>query len=279
MSEDNKDLENGAIDSNISTQLRNKDIELLKILSALYSDKPVLLHNDEPKLINTFRIVKDIDPDCTTISLRDVSPESLNGIFTIDPSTGNFQKIKPEWFIDFEEKCKKEPDKFHIIFFDEITNTPPSIQAMVFNIILAKEVNGEWTLPENARIVLGRNEISHSLAADQLGDSIHNRCVNVYLSDLADFKIEGDRLELAKNNLNPLIYEFILHNDGNTPDVSLRKWETASRMFDKTKNPDLLREIIGDEMTNKFVKFYNLSLMSQDDNNNLESINEEKNII
>ena len=49
--------------------------------------------------------------------------------------------VKPTWLVNLEEKCKKEPDKIHVVFFDELTNALHAIQGMAFNIILDREVN------------------------------------------------------------------------------------------------------------------------------------------
>lgn len=50
--------------------------------------------------------------------------------------------VKPTWLKKLEEKCEKEPDRFHIVFLDEITNALLSIQGIAFNIVLDREVNG-----------------------------------------------------------------------------------------------------------------------------------------
>lgn len=89
--------------------------------------------------------------------------------------------VKPSWLKKLEEKCEKEPDKLHIVFFDEITNALPSIQGISFNIVLDREVNGIWKLPENARIVAAGNDIEDSLAANQLAEPLFNRFAHVYI--------------------------------------------------------------------------------------------------
>ena len=49
--------------------------------------------------------------------------------------------VKPTWLKKLEEKCEKEPDRFHIVFLDEITNALPSIQGIVFNIVLDNKIH------------------------------------------------------------------------------------------------------------------------------------------
>lgn len=48
--------------------------------------------------------------------------------------------VPPTWLKKVQEKCKNEPDRLHIVFFDEITNALPSIQGIAFNIVLDREV-------------------------------------------------------------------------------------------------------------------------------------------
>lgn len=62
-----------------------------------------------------------------------------------------------------QSKYEKEPDRLHVVFFDEITNALPSIQGIAFNIVLDREVNGIWQLPENARIVAAGNDIKNAV--------------------------------------------------------------------------------------------------------------------
>ena len=95
--------------------------------------------------------VKELDPDCEIIYLINASPDSLGGKSVL--INDEMKDIPPTWYTNLLEKCEKEPDKIHIVFFDEITNASANIQGMAFNIILDKEVNGKWKLPENARIV------------------------------------------------------------------------------------------------------------------------------
>ena len=65
------------------------------------------------------------------------------------------------------------------VFFDELTNALPSIQGMAFNIILDKEVNGLWKLPNNCRVVAAGNELKDSLAANLMPEPLFNRFAHV----------------------------------------------------------------------------------------------------
>ena len=154
------------------------------IKGAVESNVSVFLHgrSSEGKSAR----VKQLDPDCEIIYMRNATPDSLNGKSVYNASTGEMIDIPPTWFTKVKEKCEKEKDKIHIIFFDELTNALPSIQGMAFNIILDGEVNGKWKLPENARIVAAGNDLNDSLAANEMAEPLFNRFAHVYINTTVD---------------------------------------------------------------------------------------------
>ena len=138
------------------------------IKGAIESGVAVFLHGQSSE--GKSARVKQIDPTCEIIYLRNATPESLNGKSVYNQATGEMMDVPPTWLKKLQEKCEKEPDRYHIVFLDEITNALPSIQGIAFNIVLDREVNGIWKLPDNARIVAAGNEMKDSLAANQLAE-------------------------------------------------------------------------------------------------------------
>ena len=130
--------------------------------------------------------VKQFDPDCEIIYLRNATPDSLNGKSVYNSETGEMIDVPPTWYKKICKKCEDEPNKIHIIFFDEITNALPSIQGMAFNIILDGEINGIWKLPKNARIVAAGNDLNDSLAANTMAEPLFNRFAHVYINTTVD---------------------------------------------------------------------------------------------
>ena len=214
--------------------------------------------------------VKQIDPTCEIIYLRNASPESLNGKSVYNQNTGEIIDVKPSWLKRVEEKCKKEPDKLHIVFLDEITNALPSIQGIAFNIVLDREVNGKWKLPDNARIVAAGNDVKDSLAANELAEPLFNRFAHVYITTTKESWLKW----ASENNIHPAIYAYIAYKDGNTlrskydgkkPNADPRKWEMASKMLYQTNNPEMLRALVGDDITREFVEFCNQRVITVED--------------
>ena len=233
--------------------------------------------------------VKQIDPDCEIIYMRNATPESLNGKSVYNSNTGEMIDVKPSWLRKIEEKCEREPNKIHIIFFDELTNALPSIQGMAFNIILDGEVNGKWKLPDNARIVAAGNDMNDSLAANQMAEPLFNRFAHVYINTTTEnwlkwavtpeeqYQKLDYRHEKQPSKIHPAILAYIMYrskfdNDalrtkftGEKPNADPRKWEMASKMLYKTNNPNMLRALIGEDLTQDFINFTNHQVISIED--------------
>ncbi len=251
------------------------------IKGAIESGIAVFLHG--PSSEGKSARVKQIDPDCVIIYLRNATPESLNGKSVYNQTTGEMIDVKPSWLKKLEEKCEKEPDKLHIVFFDEITNALPSIQGISFNIVLDREVNGIWKLPENARIVAAGNDIEDSLAANQLAEPLFNRFAHVYIKTT----LEGWLKWASEKNIHPAICSYIAYKNGETlrskydgkkPNADPRKWEMASKMLYKTEKPEMLRALVGEEITKEFVEFCSQRMITLEDviNENYKDIDIEK---
>ena len=238
------------------------------IRGAIESGIPVFLHG--PSSEGKSARVKQIDPTCEIIYLRNATPESLNGKSVYNAQTGEMMDVKPSWLKKLEEKCEKEPDRFHVVFFDEITNALPSIQGIAFNIVLDREVNGIWKLPENARIVAAGNEMKDSLAANQLAEPLFNRFAHVYIKTTTESWLKW----ASEHNIHPAIYSYIAYKkgetlrskyDGEKPNADPRKWEMASKMLYATGRPEMLRALVGEDITREFVGFCNQQVITLDD--------------
>ena len=238
------------------------------IRGAIESGVAVFLHG--PSSEGKSARVKQIDPTCEIIYLRNATPDSLNGKSVYNSATGEMIDIKPSWLKKVEEKCEKEPDRFHVVFFDEITNALPSIQGIAFNIVLDREVNGIWKLPENARIVAAGNDMKDSLAANQLAEPLFNRFAHVYIKTTTKSWLKW----ASENNIHPAIYSYISYKNGETlrskydgerPNADPRKWEMASKILYATSNPEMLRALVGKDITREFVQFCNQQVITLDD--------------
>lgn len=292
------------------------------IKGAIESNIAVFLHGQSSEG-KTSR-VKELDPNCEIVYLRNASVDSFNGKSVYVPpmirreeipveeevfnkETGEKEKktvlryqdviveeghmldVKPSWLIKLERKCMEEPDKLHIVFFDEITNALHTVQGMAFNVVYDHEVNGKWYLPENARIVAAGNEMKDSVCANTMPEPLFNRFAHVYIETKLDEWLEWavtpkksyQRLDYIKKEepslpIHPMIYSFILCKSktgvnvlrtkftGIKPNADPRKWEMASKMLYETGKPEMLRSLVGEGITKDFISFCNVELPTLD---------------
>ena len=261
----------------------NKVSEEDIIKGAIESGVAVFLHG--PSSEGKSARVKEIDPTCEIIYLRNATPDSLNGKSVYNSETGEMIDVPPTWLKKLQSKCEKEPDRLHILFFDEITNALPSIQGIAFNIVLDKEVNGNWKLPENARIVAAGNDMKDSLAANQLAEPLFNRFAHVYIKTTTESWLKW----ASEHNIHPAIYSYIAYKNGETlrskydgekPNADPRKWEMASKILYATGSPEMLRALVGEDITREFIEFCKQEVITLEDvinenytDKNVESLN------
>ena len=246
----------------------NKVSEEDIIKGAIESGVAVFLHG--PSSEGKSARVKEIDPTCEIIYLRNATPDSLNGKSVYNSETGEMLDVPPTWLKKLQAKCAEEPNKLHILFFDEITNALPSIQGIAFNIVLDKEVNGIWKLPDNARIVAAGNDMKDSLAANQLAEPLFNRFAHVYIKTTTESWLKW----ASENNIHPAIYSYIAYKNGETlrskydgerPNADPRKWEMASKMLYATGSPEMLRALVGEDITREFIEFCKQEVITLED--------------
>ena len=221
--------------------------------------------------------VKEIDPDCEIVYLITANPENFAGKSVYNQATGEMIDIKPTWLKRLEIKCEREPNKIHILFLDEMTNVKSNhIFNLAFNLVLDREVNGIWKLPENARIVAAGNETKDSKSATEIPEPLYNRFGHVYINTTAEDWLtwatmpeeEYEKIEYKEEReekrIHPAIIAFISYRreevlrkeyTGKKPNADPRKWEMASKVLYKTKRPEMLRALIGEELTREFVGF------------------------
>ena len=257
------------------------------IRGAIISNIPVYLHGKSS--VGKSSRVKQLDPDCEIVYLDNASKESLIGKSIYNSETKKMEDVPPTWYLNIKEKCEREPNKIHIIFFDELTHAPYEFQNMLFNIVLDHNINGKWNLPFNARIVAAGNEKSESISANEMVEQLFNRFCHVYINTTVDKWLEWaitpeesyERLDYVADKqaskIHPAIYSFVAYKDamgenvlttpytGDYANADPRKWEMASKVLYNTREPEMLRALIGNELTNDFIEFVKQKGISIDD--------------
>lgn len=257
--------------------------KLLKLY--VQSNSAIFLHG--PSGVGKSGRVKQLDPSATRITLRpQMNPEEVDG--TLDRETGKF--IPPLWYTQLCEKCKAEPERKHVLFIDELTNVKPTVQSLVYSIVLDRAgKDGLWPLPENAVVVAAGNENADNLAAYPLTNALFRRFSHIYYevdknswldwaTGVSKVKkqehVTEDKSDRAR--IHPAIVAYIMSRDEGVLNQDLdeenphivtdpRKWEIASNVLYTTKNPNALKPAIGEELTADFVDFVQSIHLSVED--------------
>ena len=247
--------------ANINKINQEKLLELL-----LKSNVPILLEGKE--VDGKSKIIKEYDPDCEIICLNNIDKESLIGKNIYNPRIEKMVKIKPEWLDSIERKCENNPNKIHILLFEEIEKVSDEIQEDIKNIINQRKINGKWDLPQNVRIILsGENLKDKSIAKNFRDNTIKIEIKPDAKNWLMKAKKEPlKNVRIPEEQIHPLIYKFIEYKDQEgedlisssserMPELNPRKWEFASRLMYVSNNPELLEPILGSDVTRDFEDF------------------------
>ena len=245
------------------------------IKGAIESNVSIFLHG-KPGCGKSDR-VKQLDPDFIELNLSHLDPELLDGL--AGEKDGKAVHIKPPWLEELEAKCQEEPDKIHILFLEELTNASQMMQSKAYGIALDKKVAGRWKLPENVRVVAAGNELEDSLVANEIAEPLYDRFAHVNIETSVDDWLEWavtpenfyERLDYkkqdeSKQKIHPAIYAYIEYKGDEVlrtpynrekpePHADPRRWKMASDMLYASNNPNTLKAIIGENLTEDFVAF------------------------
>ena len=109
-----------------------------------------------------------------------------------------------------------------------------------------------------------------SLAAQQLAAPFFNRFAHVYINTTTEKWLKWAR----ENKIHPAIYAYIACKrgetlrskyDGEKPNADPRKWEMASKMLYAAGRPEMLRALIGEDITEEFVQFCSQPVITLED--------------
>ncbi len=246
------------------------------IRAYLESDIPVYLHglSGDGKSARA----KQIDPNLTILYLSNATPELINGKSVLIPAVtkkiimpnGDIEEIivtesymldvKPTWLVELEEKCQTEPDKIHILFFDELSNAMPTIQNFIFNIILNKEVNGKWKLPVNARIIAAGNEMEESIVANEIAKPLYSRFAHLTIK----VNLKNWLLWAVSANIHPTIIAYHAMSKGKylrteytgiSPNADPRRFEMLSNLLYSTSSISSISTLLDQKNCTEFTHF------------------------
>ena len=198
------------------------------------------------------------------VSLLLMNPIDLRGIPAKSKDENDEDVAK--WLTPEIFKMDPSDDVINILFLDEISAAPPSVQAAAYQICLDKRV-GEHVLPKNTIVICAGNRTSDKAVAYQMPKPLANRLTHFEMvADLDSWK------EWAyKEGIDPNIIGFITWRpdylnkfDPSTDDVAFptpRSWELVNSYMkiDFDTMFDAISGTVGLETATEFKVFMNFN--------------------
>ena len=182
----------------------------------------------------------------TDVRLILFNPIDLRGIPTANENKTLAVWLKPKIF-DMDDGS----DVVNILFLDEITAAPTSVQAAAYQITLDKKI-GEHKLPDNCIVIAAGNRVTDKSVAYQMPKALANRLLHLEIES----NIDSWNKWAIDNNIHPYVLGFIkfkpdyLNNfDPKTNDLAFatpRTWELVSNILNNiSDNISDTYELIG----------------------------------
>jgi hypothetical protein len=122
-------------------------------------------------------ICKEFNLEMVDIRLSTVDPTDLNGFIAPNLETGRADYLPPSVFpIEGMDTLPKGKDGW-LIFFDEITAAPPSIQAAAYKVILDRMVGAHKIHPKAVMMAAG-NGVKDNAVASRMSTALQSRMVH-----------------------------------------------------------------------------------------------------
>ncbi len=240
-----------------------------------------MLHG--PSGVGKSRRVKELSPDCPTIILRkDMLPEEVTGKTAYENGVALW--IAPTWYTKLCEQCEREPDRYHALFIDELTNVPANVQSLVYHLVLEHSIEpGRGELPANCIVIAAGNSQDESEAAYSMPEPLFRRfTAHIFLDlDLKSWLEWGSELrDDGKFKIHPLIASFVASNESrafytkydpeNPPKFAVdpRGWEQVSDIIYANKGrirPKMIEDKIGKELTASLIRYAQIKLITVED--------------
>ena len=183
-----------------------------------------------------FGAVKIVDERTSTMDLTD-----WRGVPDIDRKAQRTVWYPP----DFLPRATDGPT---VVFFDEITQTPPQCQPPLYQLLLDRKLGTVYTAPESTRFVAAGNLMDDGTFANKIGAALRDRMVVIYLKpDLDDwctwaYRANIEPAVIAFNRFKrDALYRF---NRAEWASPTARGWEFVSRIVTNAKNNGAVRDAL-----------------------------------
>lgn len=167
----------------------------------------------------------------TDVRLLLFNPVDLRGI-----PTANQEKTLAIWLKPKIFQMDSDPSVVNLLFLDEISAAPPSVQAAAYQITLDRTV-GEHKLPENCIVIAAGNRVSDKSVAYNMPKALANRMMH--------FEVRGDAESwhswAVKKGVHPFVVGYLEYNP-----VALMKFDSsaANLAFPTPRSWELVSNIL-----------------------------------
>lgn len=196
----------------------------------------------------------------TDVRLLLFNPVDLRGIPTVNKDRTRSIWLKPEIF-DMDES----PDVINILFLDEITAAPASVQAAAYQITLDRRI-GEHPLPANCLVILAGNRASDRSVGGNMPKALANRLIHFEIeADFDAFFAWALEHHLDQRILGYLSFDkealmAFSPDDDSKAFATPRSWEMVSNILtniepDLSKARPLIEGLISKGQANKFITY------------------------
>ena len=138
----------------------------------------------------------DLRVNITDVRLLLFNPVDLRGIPTANAERTLAVWLKPQIF-----QMDESENVVNILFLDEISSAPPSVQSAAYQITLDRMV-GEHKLPENCIVIAAGNRVTDKSVAYNMPKALANR--------LCHFEVKGDADAWHDWAVRAGIHEFVI---------------------------------------------------------------------
>ena len=199
----------------------------------------------------------------TDVRLLLFNPIDLRGIPTANADKTLAVWLRP-WIFDMDES----EDVINILFLDEITAAPQSVQAAAYQITLDRVV-GEHKLPENCIVMAAGNRTTDKSVSYKMPKPLANRLLHIEVEG----SFEGWREWAVRKGINPKVVGFLsfrpdllMKFDPASEDVAFatpRSWEMVSNILntvdDSPENAaSMISGLVGTGTALEFITWVNV---------------------
>lgn len=195
------------------------------------------------------------------VRISQLEPSDLRGLPIQDTETATTKWLFPNWL-------PKNKDSKGILFFDELNLSPPSIQAVAYQLILDRRI-GDYVLPDGWVIISAGNRSEDKCHVFEMSSALCNRFIHTELNVPS---VEEWTNWASTNDIDGRVIAFLnfKQNSLYMADSKLkqksfptpRSWTFCSRLIKGRKyNKDVERLVssaVGDGTSKEFIGFLRL---------------------